>query len=65
MDSLEHPASAFDPFWGDPAFRTGSADPWGHAPGNLAYFLGRDGVLITCDSEQRQPPATTAAWGHR
>jgi hypothetical protein len=29
MDSLEHPASAFDPFWGDPAFRTGSADPWG------------------------------------
>jgi len=27
----------------------------GHTPGHLAYFRGRDGVLITCDPDQRQP----------
>jgi len=61
MDSLEHPGVSVRPFCWDPrpsalAVRTHG----GHTPGHLAYFRGRDGVLITCDPDHGSHRATTA-----
>jgi glyoxylase-like metal-dependent hydrolase (beta-lactamase superfamily II) len=50
-DSLEHTAVAFDPVAGVPGLPDWECVPTpGHTPGHVAFFRGRDRVLITGDA---------------
>ena len=61
MDSLEHPASAFDPPAGTPGLPHWQCGPMGAIRQVTSHTsVVADGVLITCDPDHGSHRATTA-----